>query len=141
MTGYKTYPLKILRVSEILHPIAVTSPKIVYEFMKSEALADREMFWVLYLNAKNKVIQKELAAMGAIDHCSIHLGIVLRGAVANGAAGIITVHNHPSGDPSPSSEDRNLWRTMREACKLLGIRLLDNLIIGTEGYYSEEEGR
>jgi DNA repair protein RadC len=141
MTGYKTYPLKILRVSEVLYPIPMSSPKTVFDIMKSEALADREIFWVLHVNAKNKIIQKEMAAMGAIDHCSIQPGIVLRGAVASGAAGIITVHNHPSGSPEPSSEDRQLWRTMREACKLLGIRLLDNLVIATEGYFSEEESR
>jgi len=139
MTGYKTYPLKILRVCDVLYPIPMTSPKAVYNFMKTEAKADREIFWVLHLNAKNKIIQKEMAAMGAVDHCSIQPGIVLRGAVASGAAGIITVHNHPSGDPSPSSDDRQLWRRMREVCQLLGIRLLDNIVIGTDGFYSDEE--
>lgn len=139
--GYRRYPLEILRVAEVIHPIPMTSPKLVYEFMQEEALADREIFWVLHLNAKNRIVRKEMAAMGAVDSCGIQPGIVLRGAVATGAAGIITVHNHPSGDPTPSDEDRQLWRAMREACRILGIRLLDNLVIGAEGYYSEEEGR
>jgi DNA repair protein RadC len=107
--------------------------------MRAEALADREIFWVLHLNAKNRIVKKELAAMGAVDHCAIQPGIVLRGAVASGAAFVVTVHNHPSGDPSPSNDDKQLWRNMREVCRLLGIRLLDNIIIGSEGFYSDEE--
>jgi DNA repair protein RadC len=141
MNGYKKYPLELLRVSEVLHPIPMSGPTAIYEFMRPEALADREIFWVLHLNAKNRIVKKEMAAMGAVDHCAIQPGIVLRGAVASGAAGIITVHNHPSGDPTPSNEDKQLWRTMREACRLLGIRLLDNIIIGSGGYFSEEEKR
>lgn len=139
--GYRRYPLEILRVAEVIHPVPMTSPKTVYEYMKEEALADREIFWVLHLNAKNRIVRKEMAAMGAVDSCAIQPGIVLRGAVASGAAGIITVHNHPSGDPAPSTEDRQLWRTIREAARLLGIRLLDNFVIGSGGYYSEEERR
>jgi DNA repair protein RadC len=92
---------------------------------------------VLHLNAKNRIVKKELAAMGAVDHCAIIPGIALRGAVASGAASIVTVHNHPSGDPLPSVEDRQLWQTMKQACTLLGIRLLDNIVIGAAGYYSE----
>jgi DNA repair protein RadC len=139
MKDYKRYPLELLRVSEVICPIPMSSPKAVYEFMKAEALADREIFWVLHLNAKNRIVKKEMCAMGAVDHCAIQPGIVLRGAVASGAAGIITVHNHPSGDPSPSNDDKQLWRRMREATSLLGIRLLDNIVIGSGGYFSEEE--
>lgn len=139
MTGYKTYPLEIIKVSEAIHSIPLTSPQTVYEYMQNEARADREIFWVLHLNSKNRIIKKEMTAMGAVDHCTIQPGIVLRGAVACGAAGIITVHNHPSGDPTPSSEDRQLWRSMREICRLLGIRVLDNVVIGADGFYSEED--
>ncbi|MDQ7797869.1 MAG: JAB domain-containing protein [Candidatus Edwardsbacteria bacterium] len=139
MSKYKRYPLEIIRVSETIHSIPMSNPKTVFEYMKDEALADRELFFVLHLNTKNRIIKKELTAMGAVDHCAISPGIVLRGAVASGAAGIITVHNHPSGDPTPSIEDRQLWRTMGEVCRLLGIRLLDNLVIGADGFYSEEQ--
>jgi DNA repair protein RadC len=109
--------------------------------MKEEAMADREIFWVLHLNTKNRIVKKEMTAMGAVDSCRIVPALVLRGVVASGAPSIMTVHNHPSGDPTPSTEDRQLWGTLREACKLLGIRVLDNLVIGANGYYSEEENK
>ena len=139
MKRYPTYPLELLKVSEAITKCQICRPETVYEYMKEESMADREIFWVLHLNTKNRIVKKEMAAMGAVDHCSISIGIVLRGAVACGAAGIITVHNHPSGDPMPSPEDRQLWRTIREACRLLGIRVIDNIVIGADGFYSEEE--
>ena len=107
--------------------------------MKAEAMADREMFWVLHLNAKNKVVKKEMTAMGCVDSCRVVPGIVLRGVVASGAPSIMIVHNHPSGAPSPSTEARQFWDTLRDVCKVLGIRVLDNLVIGANGYYSEGE--
>lgn len=62
-----------------------------------------------------------MVTMGTINNFTIAPAIVLKGAVASGAAGTITVHNYPIGDTTPSNEDRYLWRTMREACKLLGL--------------------
>ncbi len=141
MRKYRKYPLEILRVSESIHGIPMSSPEKVYEYMKAEALADREMFWVLHINNKNKVVKKELTAMGTVNSCAVIPGIVLRSVVANGVPCIVTVHNHPSGDPAPSHEDRLLWRSLGEGCKLLGITLVDNIIIGKDKYYSETESR
>lgn len=139
MNRYKTYPLEFLKVSEAIYGVPLSSPKAVMEYMRSEAMADREIFWVLHVNAKNRIVRKEMAAMGAIDHCVIMPCIVLRGAVASGVPSILTVHNHPSGDPAPSEDDRKLWKRIREGCDLLGIRLLDNIILGKGNYFSEEE--
>ncbi|MBU2464689.1 MAG: Mov34/MPN/PAD-1 family protein [Candidatus Edwardsbacteria bacterium] len=141
MSKYRKYPLEILRVSESIHGIPMSSPEKVYEYMKAEALADREIFWVLHINNKNRVVKKEMTAMGTVNSCAVVPGIVLRSVVANGVPCIVTVHNHPSGDPAPSQEDRNLWRSLGEGCKLLGITLVDNIIIGTSSYYSETESR
>ena len=140
MARNRTYPLEVLRVAEPIHPVPMNSPKEVVGFMASEALADREMFWVLHLNVKNRIVKKELVAMGAVDNCQISPGLALRSVVANGVPAVITVHNHPSGDVSPSVEDRTLWKAMGEACRLLGIRLVDNIVIGREGYFSEKQG-
>jgi DNA repair protein RadC len=141
MKRYPTYPLELLKVSEAITKCQICRPEIVYEYMKEESMADREIFWVLHLNTKNRIVKKEMTAMGAVDSCRIVPALVLRGVVALGAPSIMTVHNHPSGDPTPSTEDRQLWGTLREACKLLGIRVLDNLVIGANGYYSEEENK
>lgn len=141
MKRYPIYPLELLKVSEAITQCQICRPQAVFDYMKAEALADREIFWVLHLNTKNRIVKKEMIAMGAVDSCRIVLALVLRGVVASGAPSIMTVHNHPSGDPSPSHEDKQLWGTLREASKMLGIRVLDNLVIGANGYYSEEENK
>ncbi|HBZ87069.1 MAG: hypothetical protein A2509_03640 [Candidatus Edwardsbacteria bacterium RIFOXYD12_FULL_50_11] len=141
MKRYKATPLELIKVSEAISKRPLCSPQAVYEYMQKEALADREIFWVLHVNTKNKVVKKEMTAMGCADSCRVMPGLVLRGVVASGAPSIITVHNHPSGETNPSPEDRQLWGTMREACQLLGIRVLDNMVIGSSGYYSEEENK
>ena len=141
MKRYPTYPLELLKVSEAITQCQICRPETVYEYMKQEALADREIFWVLHLNTKNRIVKKEMTAMGGVDSCRIVPALVLRGVVASGAPSIMTVHNHPSGEPTPSTEDKQLWSTLRDACKMLGIRVLDNLVIGANGYYSEEENK
>lgn len=139
MARYKCYTLKLMKVSESIHGVPLSSPKAVYDYMKAESMADREIFWILHLNNKNMITRKEIAAMGATDHCVIVPGIALRSAVANGTPGIISVHNHPSGEVSPSDEDRKLWKTLKEGCVLLGINVVDNIIIGNNSYYSEQQ--
>jgi DNA repair protein RadC len=141
MKRYPTYPLELLKVSEAISKHQVSKPENIYEYMKEEALADREIFWVLHLNTKNRIVKKEMIAMGGVDSCRIVPALALRSVVASGAPSIISVHNHPSGDPTPSSEDRQIWGVLRDACKMLGIRVLDNLVIGANGYYSEKENK
>lgn len=141
MNRYRKYPLQILKVSESIHDTPMNSPDKVYEYMKEESLADREIFWVLHVNNKNRIVRKELTAMGTVNSCVVVPGIVLRSVVANGVPCLITVHNHPSGDTTPSPEDRTLWKKLEEGCRLLGITVVDNIIIGKNGYYSEAEGR
>ncbi|HAD81249.1 MAG: hypothetical protein A2509_07600 [Candidatus Edwardsbacteria bacterium RIFOXYD12_FULL_50_11] len=141
MKRYKSTELELIKVSEAITKFPVSSPQSVFQYMKAEAMADREIFWVLHLNTKNKVVKKEMTAMGCIDSCRVVPGIVLRGAVASGVPSIISVHNHPSGEINPSSEDRQLWDTLRDVCKMLGIRVMDNMVIGANGYYSEEESK
>ena len=103
MKRYKLSPLEFIKVSEAISNTPLCTPKAVFDYMRQESLADREIFWVLHVNTKNRIVKKEMTAMGCIDSCRVVPGIVLRGAVASGVPSIITVHNHPSGEPNPSA--------------------------------------
>ena len=129
--------IKLLEVREASGE-ALSSPKDVFDFMKDEARADRECFWVLHLNTKNRVIEKELISMGVVNASMIMPREVFRKAVTNGTVSILSVHNHPSGDLTPSVEDRRTWDMLRKAGEILNIPVVDNLIVSTEGVFSEK---
>ena len=130
--------VKLLQVREAT-PIQVNSPQALYEQMREEAKADREIFWVIHLNTRNKIIEKEIVAMGNLDGCQVHPREIFRKAIILSSKSIITVHNHPSGDKTPSKEDFNLWSKINNAGEILGIDVLDHLIITADSYYSFRE--
>ncbi len=88
------------------------------------------------LNSRCEVQSKIVVSKGSLNSAPMQPSDVLRGAIRNGAAGIILAHNHPSGDPTPSKEDIQVTRRMQEAGKLVGIQILDHLIIGNGKYIS-----
>ena len=130
--------LKLLEVREATGiPYRTTSQ--IPKDMSEEAKADRECFWVLHLDGKNKLIvkEKELISMGSLTASIVHPRETFRKAIINSAAAIITVHNHPSGDPTPSSDDLKIWHRLNDAGELLGIKVLDHFVITPNGaYYS-----
>lgn len=134
--------LKLLQIREAQGDFA-NSPDKVAEIMAEDGKADRECFWVLHLNTKNQIIEKELAFMGYLSGTSIHPREVFRKALLNSSASIITVHNHPSGDPEPSQDDENTWKRLNEAGKILGIEVLDHITITPNGrhYSFKDNGR
>jgi len=91
---------------------------------------------ILHLNARNMLIRDELMAEGSIDQAVVHVREVIRRAIDLGSAAIILVHNHPSGDPSPSRADIQLTRDIIEAGRRLGIAVHDHIIIGANGHSS-----
>ena len=91
---------------------------------------------VLHLNSRNMLIRDELMAEGSIDQAVIHVREVIRRAMDLGSAALILVHNHPSGDPSPSRADIQLTRDIAEAGRKLGITVHDHIIIGANGHSS-----
>lgn len=131
--------IKILEVREASGEI-VGSPNAVALIMSEEARADRECFWVLHLNTKNQVIEKELVSIGTLNASLVHPREVFKKAIVNGTASIITVHNHPSGQIEPSEKDREIWERLDSAGEILGIIVLDHIIITSNGaYYSSKE--
>ena len=91
---------------------------------------DKEHFWVIFLNAQNHYLMHTEVSAGSQSASIVHPREVLGPAVREGAAHLILVHNHPSGDPSPSKEDIHLTRQLAEGARLLGIRLHDHIVIG-----------
>ena len=101
--------------------------------------ADREHFVAFDLDVRHRIIERRTVAIGTLTGVEVHPREVFRPAIANGAAAIIVAHNHPSGDPTPSRQDVELTRRLREVGELCGIALLDHLIVGTGGYTSLQE--
>ena len=100
--------------------------------------ADREHFIVILLNRKNEVVGINTVSMGSLTASVVHPREVFKPAILGNAAAIICAHNHPSGDPFPSSEDRALTARLVQGGKLLGIEILDHVIVGdgTDRYFS-----
>ena len=107
----------------------------IYNYMTAEARIDRECVWVIHLNKKNEIIEKELVSMGTVDASIVHPREVFRKAIIAGSASIMIVHNHPSGDTTPSNADIEICLRLWEASKILSVPLLDFIIIG-DGHYS-----
>ncbi len=91
---------------------------------------------VLHLNSRNMLIRDELMSEGSIDEAPVYVREVMRRAMDLGSASLILVHNHPSGDPSPSKGDIALTRALIDAGKKLGIAIHDHLVIGSQGHAS-----
>lgn len=97
--------------------------------------ADREHFVALLLDTQHRVIGINTVTVGVLDASLIHPREIFKPAILANAAAIILAHNHPSGDPNPSPEDRAITRQITEAGRLMGIPILDHLIIGNKPRY------
>ena len=91
----------------------------------------QEVFWALLLDARNRLIGRpQEISRGLLDSAPVHPREVFAPAISHAAAAVILAHNHPSGDPTPSSEDLRVTRQLVEASRILGIRVIDHVIIG-----------
>ena len=91
---------------------------------------ETEMFRILFLDRKNVLIADEIQGKGTVDHVPVYPREVIKRALDLNASALILVHNHPSGDPTPSTADIDMTETIRRACEVVGITLHDHLIIG-----------
>jgi len=105
----------------------------LFESLKDEA---KEHFLALHLNAKNRLICLDHISAGSLSASVVHPREVFKSTLLSSAAALILIHNHPSGDPTPSREDIELTRRLNEGAELLGLRLLDHVIIGEGRHYS-----
>ena len=113
-----------------------TSPSQVsdtFQFLMKET---KEMFITLHLDGKNRIICLDIVSIGSLNQSIVHMRSVFMTACLSSAAAIICVHNHPTGDPTPSSEDISITKRLKEAGEIMGIKLLDHIIIGSGEYLS-----
>lgn len=96
----------------------------------------KEFFVVILLNSKNEIMRIHNVSIGTLDTSLVHPREVLKEAVRESASGIIAVHNHPSGDPTPSPHDIEATKRLLRACEVVGIRFMDHVIIGNNSLYS-----
>lgn len=100
------------------------------------AFADKEQFRILFLDKRNQLIADELQQVGTVDHTPVYPREVVKRALELSATAIILVHNHPSGDPTPSPADIQMTQAVHDIAKPLGIALHDHIIVGKEGHAS-----
>ena len=96
---------------------------------------DREAFWVILLDTKNRATGLNLVSLGSLSATLVHPREVFKPLIVGNAAAGILVHNHPSGDPTPSGEDIALSRRLCEVGDLMGIRVLDHVVVGDGGAF------
>jgi DNA repair protein RadC len=116
-----------------------TSASQVYELFRDIVWESREMVLALHLDGKNRVICFDRVSIGSLNQSIIHPRDLYKSALLSSAAAIILIHNHPTGDPTPSSEDTEITRRLKDAGELIGIKLLDHIIIGDGSFVSFAE--
>ncbi|MBD7943742.1 MULTISPECIES: RadC family protein [Psychrobacillus] len=118
----------------------IRSPKDAATYLMPEmASLTQEHFVTLFLNVKNQILHKQTIFIGSLNASIVHPREIFREAVKRSAASIICAHNHPSGNPSPSTEDIDVTKRLMEAGRLMGIELLDHVIIGDHQFISLKE--
>lgn len=128
--------LRLLQADVANRPV-LTSWQSLLDYLRADmAHLGIERVRVLYLNTKNMLIRDEVLSEGSVDQATVHVREVIRRALDLHAAALVLVHNHPSGDPSPSRADIQLTRDIIDTAKRLGIAVHDHVIIGQHGHYS-----
>ncbi|MGF2617255.1 RadC family protein [Rossellomorea aquimaris] len=119
---------------------AIRSPEDGANYVMNDMrFLSQEHFVCLYLNTKNQVLHKQTIFIGSLNASIVHPREVFKEAFRRSAASIICIHNHPSGDPTPSREDIEVTKRLVECGKIIGIDVLDHLIIGEKKYVSLKE--
>jgi len=128
--------LRLLK-AEVAEKPLLSNWQAVLDYLRADmARHGNERVRVLHLNTRNMLIRDELMNEGSIDEAPVYVREVIRRAIDLKSASIILVHNHPSGDPSPSRADIDLTRAVVEAGKKMGIAVHDHIIVGTKGFVS-----
>lgn len=139
VVALKTVQAAALRLSqsEVMdRPVLTSWDRLMKYCRAGMAYEKSEHFRILFLNKKNVLIADEVQQKGTVDHTPVYPREIIKRALELGASAIIMVHNHPSGDPSPSKADIEMTREVREAGERLGIILHDHVIVSKSGYNS-----
>lgn len=120
--------------------MVLTNPRVVREFLMLRfAALEHEIFAVLFLNTRHRVIAVEEMFRGTVDGASVYPREVVKAALNRNATAVILAHNHPSGESDPSQADELITRRLKEALALIDVRVLDHIVVGKESCYSFAE--
>lgn len=117
-----------------------TSAAQVHEMFWNLREETKEHFIALHLDGKNRIVAMDRVSTGSLNQSIVHPREVFKTALLSSAAAIIFIHNHPTGDPTPSNEDRAVTTRLKEAGDLLGVKVLDHIVIGNTYYSFVENG-
>jgi DNA repair protein RadC len=123
---------RLMRARVIQKPVLSSWDALLDYCHTAMAHRETEQFRVLFLDRKNVLVADEEQAKGTVDHVPVYPREIVKRALELNASALILVHNHPSGDPTPSEADRTMTRQVQDACAALGLVLHDHLIIGKE---------
>ena len=118
------------------YPRYQNSRELFDAFREEFTALDREFFFMITLDSKNRTIGYHTISMGSLSSSVVHPREVFKPAILENSAAIVFLHNHPSGDPAPSREDRECTNRLTAAAKILGIRVLDHIVFGQTDYFS-----
>lgn len=105
----------------------------IFSFLHNEV---KEHFFTVHLDGKNRILCLDLVSVGSLNQSIVHPREVFKTSLITSAAALLLVHNHPTGDPTPSSEDIAITRRLKEVGEIIGIKVLDHVIVGSDGYLS-----
>ena len=128
--------LRLVRASATERPVMSSWSAVIDYCRASMAYETAEQFRLLFLNRKNRIIADEVQQRGTVDHTPVYPREVVKRALEIGASAIILVHNHPSGDPTPSQADIDMTKEIQEAARSLGIAIHDHIIIAGDEHAS-----
>ena len=123
-------PMLIRDTDYMRRKLRCRTPADVYDLCRDMLEYAQEMFTCITINSRNYIIDRHLVTMGLNDQCLVHPREVFRHAILDAAAAIVLVHNHPSGDPSPSAEDVRITKQIVEVGKIVEIKVMDHIVIG-----------
>ena len=123
--------IRLTRTKAMSSATVLSSWDTLVDYCKADmAYRKTEQFRVLFLDRKNKLIADEVLGRGTIDHAPVYPREIVKRALAHEASALILVHNHPSGDPTPSEADLSMTKEIQKGCRYLGLTLHDHIIVG-----------
>jgi DNA repair protein RadC len=128
--------MRMMKTELVDRPALSSWSQVVAYLRAAQAYEARELFRILFLDKKNKLIADEVQGHGTVDHTPVYVREVVKRALELSASAIILVHNHPSGDPTPSRADIDMTKLIVETARPLGITVHDHVIVGREGHAS-----
>jgi DNA repair protein RadC len=128
--------LRLMRSEIMERPVLASWSQVLDYVRAAQGYESREMFRILFLDKKNRLIADEVQGTGTVDHTPVYVREVVKRALELSSSALILVHNHPSGDPTPSRADIDMTKLIVEAARPLGVVVHDHVIVGRDGHAS-----